>query len=61
MSYYTGRQYTYRYKCPICAKPYAKKAMWVRHIAACEAKETTAARQRISEARTRAAARKKAS
>lgn len=28
-----GRQYTWRYRCPICGKRYAKKTYWVRHIA----------------------------
>jgi len=27
-----GRQYIWRYKCPVCGKPYAKKTLWVAHI-----------------------------
>ena len=30
------RQYIWRHKCPYCAKPYAKTALWIRHIKACK-------------------------
>jgi len=29
------RQYDWRFKCPYCGKPYAKKTLWVRHIKGC--------------------------
>ena len=32
-----GRQYTYSFRCPYCRKPYAKRALWVKHIAQCPA------------------------
>jgi hypothetical protein len=28
-----ARQYRYQYKCPVCQRPYAKKTLWVQHIA----------------------------
>ena len=28
-----GRVYVWRYRCPMCGKPYAKKVYWTRHIA----------------------------
>lgn len=28
-----ARQYVWRFKCPVCGKAYAKKTLWVRHIA----------------------------
>lgn len=28
-----GRQYVWKYRCPVCGKRYAKKTLWVRHIA----------------------------
>lgn len=28
-----GRTYVWRFKCPFCGKPYAKKTLWTRHIA----------------------------
>lgn len=33
------RTYTYKYRCPYCGKPYAKKTLWIRHIKGCQTKE----------------------
>ena len=30
------RVYVWKYKCPYCRKPYAKQALWVRHIKGCK-------------------------
>ncbi len=29
------RTYVWRYKCPRCGRPYAKKVLWMRHIKGC--------------------------
>jgi len=30
-----GRQYTWRWRCPKCGRPYAKRTLWATHAKTC--------------------------